>query len=98
MAPEVRPEPSEPTGPPEGAVPADLDGPRHSVGWYRELVGDAAVEPGRLMMIRCEDGPSRVQHETFPPRLEIRHRGGVYLLDDDGPVHGWTYWFVSTPD
>ncbi len=100
MVPTVGPEPVPVTSrPPHSGSPVDADdGPRHSVGWYRDVLGEDAVRPGRQLMIRCMDGPSRVQLETFPPRLEIRERGGVYVLDDDGPVHGWTYRFVSTLD
>jgi hypothetical protein len=46
-------------------------------------------------LIRCHDGPSRVRLETFPPRLEIEVRGGVYVLEDDGPVHLWAYRLVA---
>ncbi len=70
-------------------------GPRHSAGWYRDLLGDRTIRPGRQLLIRCVDGPSRVRLETFPPRLEIEVRGGVYVLEDDGPVHQWSYRLVS---
>jgi hypothetical protein len=78
--------------PPDGTG----DGPRHSVAWYRERLDGREVCPGRQLLLRCVDGPARAWLETFPPRLEIEGRGGVYVLDDDGPVHRWTYRFVST--
>jgi hypothetical protein len=74
----------------------DDDGPRHSAGWYRRTLGDRAARPGQPVMIRCVDGPVRVWLETFPPRLEIEGHGGVYVLVDDGPVHSWTYRFVTS--
>ena len=71
------------------------DGPRHSVDFYRRTLGDGTTRPGELVMIRCVDGPRRALFETFPPRLEIPHHGGVYVLEDDGPVRYWTYRFVT---
>ncbi|HEX7443730.1 MAG TPA: hypothetical protein VF320_07585 [Acidimicrobiales bacterium] len=46
-------------------------------------------------MLRCEGGPSISRLETFPPPLEVEERGGVYVLDDDGPVYAWRYVFVT---
>ena len=90
-----------PDGPQTGSVatgrdasPPD-DGPRHSAEFYRRALGDGTVRTGELVMIRCVDGPVRMRCETFPPRLEIAHHGGVYVLEDDGPVHRWTYRFVT---
>jgi hypothetical protein len=75
----------------------DADGPRatHSPGWYRPLLEAGAVRMGDQMLIRCVDGPSISRLETFPPPLEVEEPGGVYVLDDDGPVYAWRYLFVS---
>ena len=51
---------------------------------------------GDQMLIRCVGGPSISRLETFPPPLEVAERGGLYVLDDDGPVYAWTYHFVSS--
>lgn len=72
-----------------------LDGARHSLAWYRERLGADPVRPGAGIMIPCEGGPLRVSLETYPPRIEIPVRGGLYVLADDGPVHAWRYQFVS---
>jgi len=83
------------TGGPEAEEPGD--GPRHSVEFYRRTLGERTTRPGEKVLIRCVDGPRRAVFEIFPPRLEIPHHGGVYVLVDDGPVHGWTYRFVTAP-
>ncbi len=77
------------------AGPPPDDGARHSVEWYRERFGADPMRPGGQVMIPCEGGPSGARLETFPPRIEIEVRGGVYVLADDGPVHAWRYHFVS---
>lgn len=51
-------------------------------------------EPGERMLIACEGGPSSSRLVHHPPPLEIVERGGLYVLDDDGPVEGWRYVFV----
>ena len=51
-------------------------------------------EPGDRMLIPCEGGPSVSRLETFPPRLEIEERGGIYVLVDDGDPRQWRYHFV----
>jgi hypothetical protein len=71
------------------------DGARHSTAWYRERFGRDPMRAGAQVMIPCDGGPSRVSLETFPPRIEIPVRGGLYVLADDGPVHAWRYHFVS---
>jgi hypothetical protein len=70
------------------------DDPRHSVDWYRDLPGGRSLRAGQQFLIRCVDGPWRVRLETFPPRLEIEVPGGVYILEDDGSIHRWTYRLV----
>jgi hypothetical protein len=32
--------------------------------------------------------------ETFPPRLEVDEREGVYVLADDGPRDEWRYIYI----
>jgi hypothetical protein len=46
------------------------------------------------MFIRCDGGPSRSRLERYPPALEIEERGGMYVLQDDGPPDQWSYLFV----
>ena len=71
------------------------DGPRHSAAWYAGARGDIGLRPGDQLFIRCRGGPSYSRLETFPPRLEIEERGGVYVLVDDGPPEAWRYEFVG---
>ena len=52
-------------------------------------------EPGERLLIACEGGPSQSRLVHHPPPLEIVERGGIYVLDDDGPVETWRYVFVS---
>ena len=81
-----------PTGSPVGP-----DGARatHSPEWYRPLLDAGKILVGDQLMIRCEGGPSISRLETFPPPLEVDERGGVYVLDDDGPVYACRYVFVT---
>lgn len=79
-APSVEPEPARPT---------------HSAGWYQPLLDAGKVRIGHRLMIPCVDGPTPARLEEFPPVLEIEVAGGVYVLDDDGPVHAWRYHFVA---
>ena len=76
----------------------ETDGDRatHSPEWYRPLLDAGQVRVGDQLLVRCEGGPSIGRLETFPPALEVEERGGVYVLDDDGPVYGWRYVFVTT--
>ena len=67
-------------GEPEGTRPT------HSAEWYRPLLDSGAVRMGEQMLIRCAGGPSISRFERFPPPLEVAERGGLYVLDDDGPV------------
>jgi hypothetical protein len=52
------------------------------------------VRPGDRMLVPCDGGPSISRLETFPPPLEVPERGGMYVLDDDGPPERWRYLFV----
>ena len=67
----------------------------HSDEWYRPLIDAGQVRVGDQMLIRCEGGPSISRLEAFPPPLEVDERGGVYVLDDDGPIYAWRYLFVT---
>ena len=49
---------------------------------------------GDRMLIQCDGGPSSSRLETFPPRLEVAERNGVYALLDTGPRNTWRYVFV----
>jgi hypothetical protein len=52
------------------------------------------MQPGDRMLIGCDGGPSISRLERFPPPLEIEERGGMYVLEDDGPPEQWQYVFV----
>jgi len=67
----------------------------HSPEWYRAVIDSGQVRVGDQLLLRCEGGPSISRLETFPPPLEVDERGGVYVLDDDGPVYAWRYVFVT---
>jgi hypothetical protein len=54
------------------------------------------MQPGERVLIRCEGGPSTSRLERYPPPLEIEERGGMYVLEDDGPPEHWHYLFVPT--
>jgi len=51
-------------------------------------------EPGERMLLGCEGGPSQSRLVHWPPPLEIVERGGMYVLEDDGPPDSWRYVFV----
>lgn len=67
---------------------------RHEPDWYDQSGEIAPLSAGDRMLIECDGGPCRSRLETFPPRLEIEERGGVYVLNDDGPTYRWRYAFV----
>jgi hypothetical protein len=75
---------------------SDAAGARHSEGWYVDTLSDRLPHRGDRMFIRCEGGPCSSRLETFPPRIEIQERGGLYVLVDDGPPGAWVYQFVAT--
>ncbi len=33
---------------------------------------------------------------TYPPPLEVEERSGLYVLNDAGAVHEWSYLFVPS--
>ncbi len=70
---------------------------RHSPDWYDQSGEIVALNPGDRMLIACEGGPCQSRLETFPPRLEIEERDGVYVLTDDGPIYRWRYIFQGSP-
>ena len=78
-------------------LPGDPDA-RHSEGWYGDALGNTALQRGDRMFIRCEGGPCMSRLETFPPRIEIPEKSGIYVLVDDGPPEAWMYQFVATVD
>ena len=90
---------SPPTGPPLAAdgyvAGTESDRATHSAEWYRPLLEAGQVRLGDQMLIRCEGGPSISRLESFPPALEVSEPGGVYVLDDNGPVYSWHYVFVA---
>ena len=47
---------------------------------------------------RCAGGPCLSRLETFPPRMEIEEKTGLYILVDDEPCDWWIYQFVPTSD
>ena len=50
---------------------------------------------GERMLIGCVGGgPSQSRLVHHPPPLEIAERGGLYVLQDDGPPESWTYLWV----
>ena len=77
--------------------PVDPDGARatHSAEWYRSLLDAGQIRVGDQLLLRCEGGPSISRLESFPPPLEVEEKGGVYVLDDEGPVYAWRYVFVA---
>lgn len=52
------------------------------------------LDEGDRLFVPCEGGPASSRLETFPPRLEVNERDGVYVLVDDGPRATWFYQFV----
>jgi hypothetical protein len=52
------------------------------------------VRAGDRMFVACDGGPSISRLERFPPPLEVQERGGMYVLQDDGPPEQWRYLFV----
>jgi hypothetical protein len=59
--------------------------------------GMEGLGPGDRMFVRCRGGPSHSRLERYPPPLEIQERGGVYVLEDEGPPEEWCYQFVPDP-
>jgi hypothetical protein len=56
------------------------------------------METGERMLLPCRGGPSTSRLERFPPAVEVRERGGMYVLVDDGPPEEWCYEFIPDPD
>ena len=67
---------------------------RHSERFYDQAGEAVPLQPGDRFFVPCEGGPSTSRLETFPPRLEVVERDGVYVLVDDGPRDTWHYVFV----
>jgi hypothetical protein len=67
---------------------------RHSEWWYGSSLRDATRRGGDRVFIRCVGGPCLSRLETFPPRLEIQEKTGLYVLVNEGPLDAWSYQFV----
>jgi hypothetical protein len=67
---------------------------RHSSSWYDQSEEELVLRDGDRFFVPCEGGPCASRLETYPPRLEISERQGVYVLIDDGPREHWAYVFV----
>jgi hypothetical protein len=72
----------------------DHPGPRRSAASYDQSGEATVLDVGDRIFIPCEGGPSASRLETFPPRLEVDERDGLYVLVDDGPRDQWRYLFV----
>ncbi len=66
-------------------------GAQRSERWYHVTLLRDPWRDGERMFLACDGGPCRSRLETFPPRLEIEERNGLYVLVDDGPVETWRY-------
>ena len=71
---------------------------RHSEHWYADTLRTDRLRNGDQLFIRCHGGPCLSRLETFPPRVEVQEKGGVYVLVDDGPIEDWAHEFVGTFD
>jgi len=69
---------------------------RHSEEWYVDALRNSPPQRGDRIFIRCEGGPCLSRLETFPPRIEIQEKSGLYILVDDSPTEAWIYQFVTT--
>jgi hypothetical protein len=54
---------------------------------------------GERFLIGCDGGPSQSRLVHWPVPLEIRERGGLYVLEDDGDdPAAWRYrWVPDVP-
>jgi hypothetical protein len=50
--------------------------------------------PGERLLIACIGGPTSGRLVYAPAPLEIAERGGIYVLQDDGPIEDWRYVWV----
>jgi hypothetical protein len=67
---------------------------RHRAAFYPiEHIRDVKV--GDRLLIPCDGGPGLSRLETFPPRAELLEHGGLYVLEDDGPISDWRYRFIE---
>jgi len=72
----------------------DHPGPRRPAASYDQSDEDTVLDVGDRIFIPCEGGPASTRLESFPPRLEVEERDGLYVLMDDGPRDQWRYLFV----
>ena len=55
-------------------------------------------DDGERFLIGCDGGPSQSRLVHWPIPLEILERGGLYVLEDDGPIGEWCYrWVPDVP-
>ena len=73
-------------------------GARQAPARYDRSAEPAPLSAGDRLFVPCEGGPCTSRLEYFPPRLEVRERGGTYVLVDDGPRADWVYLFVPDSD
>ena len=52
------------------------------------------MRAGDRIFVQCDGGHCTSRLETFPPRLEIEEKGGLYVLLDEGPIVNWKYQFL----
>jgi hypothetical protein len=74
-------------------LPPDSEA-RHSADWYGSAFEGGEVRAGDRIFVQCDGGPCTSRLETFPPRLEIEEKGGLYVLLDEGPIEDWKYQFL----
>lgn len=79
--------------PPSRRLPSGPEA-KHSANWYTAALEDPPMRFGDRMFIQCAGGPCTSRLETFPPRVEIQGRGGLYVLLDDDPLAEWKYQFL----
>jgi hypothetical protein len=77
-----------------GSRPFEQSVDRHTPDWYDQSGELVVLASGDRLFIGCDGGPCTSRLETFPPRLEINERDGVYVLHDVGPRYEWVYVFV----
>jgi hypothetical protein len=78
----------------ERRSPDQRTGARHSPHWYVQAGDDVVLRPGDRFFVLCDGGPCTSRLETYPPRVEIEERDGMYVLVDDGLRADWHYLFV----
>gem|GEM_PF-6011313 len=58
----------------------------------RRFVDPPPPQLGDRLFVQCVGGgPCTSRLVYYPVPLEIQERGGVYVLNDDGEPHEWSY-------